>query len=116
MNIVANRNPIKHRKSNNSWKLRNPDKVREMHLLKLYGITLKEYNSILLKQNGTCGVCDAADSGVSRKNSNKREPLFVDHCHKTGKVRGLLCRLHNTALGIMKDDVNMIQKLLEYLK
>ena len=57
-----------------------------------YNFSQQEYNIMLEKQHGTCALCDATDSGDGR-------PLFVDHCHDTGKVRGLLCKAHNTSIG-----------------
>lgn len=58
---------------------------------------------------GCCQVC-----GVEESKLNKR--LAVDHCHTTGKVRGLLCSKCNTALGQLDDDLNKISALYSYLK
>jgi hypothetical protein len=58
--------------------------------------------------NGCCQVC-----GVAEEELNKR--LAVDHCHTTGKVRGLLCGKCNTALGQLDDDLDKISALYSYL-
>lgn len=78
---------------------------REAHLKRTYGINLLDYYTMLQKQNGGCAMC-------GRKNSSERR-LAIDHCHVTGKVRGLLCIGCNTALG----QYEMIKEKAEkYLK
>ncbi len=62
----------------------NPDLYREEHLKRSYGITLNEYNQMLIQQNNQCAVCNTTDPG------GKHGKFMVDHCHNTGKVRGLL--------------------------
>lgn len=80
------------------------------NLLKLYyNITLKEYNKILKEQNCRCKICNIHNEDVYDR-------LHVDHCHTTGKVRGLLCFQCNSALGKFKDDVQLLQNAIEYLK
>jgi len=71
-----------------------------------YGITLREYNILLDKQNGVCAVCG--------RGPGKRS-LHVDHCHKTGRIRALLCSNCNSTLGKVRDDINILNKLIEYL-
>lgn len=72
---------------------------------KNYGISLEEYNALLESQNGVCAVCEGK---TGRK-------LSVDHDHKTGKVRGLLCVKCNLALGYANDNKNILLGLVEYL-
>lgn len=81
---------------------------RDRHLKLTYGITLDDYNKMFQKQEGCCASC-----GVHQ--SELKQPLFVDHDHKTGEVRALLCRHCNTALGYVKDDVNILKSLVNYL-
>lgn len=114
--VLKGRNPEKHKKSNKNWASRHPDRIRDLNLRMCYGITLIQYNEILASQNGMCAVCNATDSGPSRKGSSKMEPLYVDHCHQTGKIRGLLCRKHNTGLGYFSDDISILQRIIDYLK
>ena len=80
---------------------------RDRHLRRKYGITLKEYDVLLEAQNGVCAICGGIDVG---------KKLAVDHCHETGKIRGLLCSRCNPALGFMLDKVDNIDKFVEYLK
>lgn len=74
-----------------------------------YQMTVAEYEQMLQKQNGGCAICDAK---VGRGNTKK---LFVDHCHATNKIRGLLCGKCNSALGMLNDNPRLIQKALEYI-
>lgn len=84
--------------------------IREKHIKSMYGITMEEYNSILKSQNGGCYICGA-------KTANKRtKNLCVDHCHKTGKVRGLLCHHCNKGLGFFKDNLNLLRKAITYME
>jgi hypothetical protein len=80
---------------------------RERMLRTTYGISIEEYDELLRSQDGGCAGCLA-------KPTTKR--LAVDHCHTTGKVRGLLCTACNLSLGHLKEDLATIQRLMEYLK
>jgi len=80
-------------------------------LLRAYGISLEEYNALLLVQGGVCAICRSATKGTK-----SGKALFVDHCHITGKVRGLLCNACNTVLGKMQDSVERLQSAIVYLQ
>ena len=81
---------------------------RDLHLRKCYGINLEEYSELFNKQGGKCAICGKHQIDLT-------QPLFVDHDHKTGKVRGLLCITCNTALGTFGDSVEGLQKVIDYL-
>jgi len=83
------------------------------NLKKKYKLTEEDYNNLLVKQGNVCKICGKAETHTFK---GKVINLAVDHCHKTGKVRGLLCYSCNTALGKFEDDVNFLQKAIEYLK
>ena len=84
-------------------------------LLKIqYGITLKEYQDRLEAQQGKCAICDNGETALSG-HSKKVRSLAVDHCHATGKVRGLLCHACNMVLGYAKDSVSVLQQAANYL-
>lgn len=84
------------------------DARRNQLLLKNFNITLEKYNEMLLQQNSVCAICLKHDEKEVRS-------LAVDHCHKTGKIRGLLCRYCNQALGILDDDIERMKRAVEYL-
>ncbi len=82
---------------------------------KKFGITLEIYQEMLIKQNGVCAICKQEEKSFHSK-SKLPIKLAVDHCHRTGKIRGLLCRSCNQGLGIFKDDINRFEMAIEYLK
>lgn len=77
------------------------------HRERKYGITKRRYENMLYLQGGKCRICG---------NLERDRRLSVDHCHNTGKVRGLLCRRCNLALGFFDDDIDRVKKALTYLK
>ena len=85
-------------------------KVKETkpHLKVIYGITLEEYSLMFEKQEGCC-------LGCKKHRSILKTDLCVDHCHTTGKVRGLLCNKCNTALGMIEDNKDTLLNLITYL-
>jgi hypothetical protein len=85
-------------------------KVRKIKdLCKKYDITIESYNEILRKFDGKCHICNKAES------RNGFTALCIDHCHTTGKVRGLLCNSCNVGLGCFKDDIKLLDKAKKYL-
>ena len=74
-----------------------------------YGITLEEYQFQYKKQKGVCKICKQKQKGVRYK------WLSVDHNHKTGKVRGLLCWHCNKALGLFQDNIKNLKAAIRYL-
>ena len=82
---------------------------RKWSLAKTHGITPEDYDGLLAKQNGTCAICFSFPlCGPGRR-------LHIDHDHKTGVIRGLLCSRCNTALGLMKDSSERILSAAVYL-
>ena len=88
------------------------DKRRDFKLKERYGINLEEYNRLFAIQNGMCALCNREETSTR---NNKPKLLAVDHCHKTGKVRGLLCQNCNTALGLFNDSIEILEKAKKYL-
>lgn len=86
----------------------DPTTAKKAHYKKQYGITLEDYNTLFNNQNGHCAICNLHQSELSRA-------LAVDHCHITGKIRGLLCSNCNTSLGLLKDSVLNFEKAIKYL-
>jgi hypothetical protein len=71
-----------------------------------YGITPQHYDLMLKEQGGACAICGEQPDGH----------LYVDHCHTTGKVRGLLCQRCNTGLGSFNDDLGRTMGASAYLR
>lgn len=74
------------------------------------GVTEQQYRELERKQNGRCGICR------NRLRSRRYKAFAVDHCHRTGRVRGLLCTNCNTALGLLKDDPERMLRASEWVK
>lgn len=97
-----------------TWRERNPDKIKNTELKKMYGITLDEYNRMSAAQWHRCAICEQQETRVDKAGAVRFMP--VDHCHKTGKIRALLCTSCNTALGGFKDDPSLLRKAAEYIE
>ena len=85
-------------------------KSREARMKRDYGITVAEYDTMLKSQNGVCLIC-GGEPGTKR---SKR--LHVDHCHETGRVRGLLCQKCNHMIGLSGDDPDVLRIAALYLE
>jgi hypothetical protein len=102
------------------WYENNKEKKRQMSyayrhikkdqdLRKGYGISLEEFNTKLAEQDHSCKICGTHQQTLKRS-------LCVDHCHKTGTIRGLLCDLCNRSLGLLKDNKEILKKAVAYLE
>lgn len=136
-------NPEKYAAKGKAWKEANPERMRELQKkhqqenretinqrssdwyqankpraasqsrqqkLKRYGLTSEQYQALLAQQNGGCAICQATQ-GLESKN----HPLYVDHDHQTGQVRGLLCQRCNAGLGMFKDSLELVTGAAAYL-
>lgn len=103
----------------NAWRKRftdrNPDymhryreanrpRTKDLRLQNKYGIDLETFESMVIAQNNLCALCD-----------EPMTPPNVDHCHLTGKVRGLLCTHCNRSIGSVAETPAMLQRLTAYL-
>jgi predicted nucleic acid-binding Zn ribbon protein len=87
------------------WRAKAPNYNRE----RLYGLTQSQYDQMLTNQDGRCAICRTDVPGG-------RGTWHVDHCHTTGKIRGLLCSSCNVMLGHAKDDVDRLRAAITYLE
>jgi len=87
---------------------------REQELEKKYGLTYSDYLCMLESQNGVCSICGRPEKLLGKGGCTR--PLNVDHCHTTGKVRGLLCASCNLALGNLEDNIAYLQNAISYLE
>lgn len=104
-----NKERLKIQKS--EYRAKHPEKWRNRNLVKNYGITLDQYNQILIKQNNVCAICLKPEANRSKRYKN----LATDHHHVTKKVRGLLCNKCNRAIGLLGDSIDIALNLTEYL-
>jgi carbamoylphosphate synthase small subunit len=103
------KNKDKHTAKSKEWYQKNKDKVRNRLLMKSFGISLDEYNRLFKEQEGKCAIC-------GREETARTKILAVDHCHKTGKLRKLLCRACNVGIGNLQDSIELLEKAIMYLK
>tara|TARA_R100000808_G_scaffold19246_1_gene41849 strand:- start:8 stop:517 length:510 start_codon:yes stop_codon:yes gene_type:complete len=88
----------------------DPVKNRVYEYKSKFGITLDDYNRMLKSQNNRCAICNSTATG-----NRSQKYLSIDHCHATGKVRGLLCHGCNSGIGHLKDDIELLKKAITYL-
>lgn len=98
--IQEQRKSVRNKSTLQSWKRR----------LKLKGLTPEDYDRMLFEQGGVCRICKSPSPS-----SRKVDSWSVDHCHKTGRVRGLLCNRCNIGIGIFNDDIEILKACIEYL-
>lgn len=91
-----------------NWVLNNPTKEKNRRLVYSTGITLEQYEEMLKNQNGVCCICNHI--------SEDGRQLCVDHCHNTGKIRGLLCNKCNAGIGFFKDRIDVLSSAINYLQ
>lgn len=111
-------NPQKTKDSRKKWNEKNGvhyrRKNRHRHkfycLKRQYGLTKDGYDSLLAQQHFKCAACNVDLASISTNN------IHVDHCHKTQKIRGILCGPCNRTLGAMKDDANKLRLLAKYIE
>jgi hypothetical protein len=84
----------------NSRRRHEPHKARR----RKYGLRRADYMALLQRQHERCAIC------------GRRIALVVDHCHETGRIRGLLCRDCNLGIGYLRDDPKLLRQALKYLK
>ncbi len=87
----------------------NRESIRLKVMNRSYGVDETWMASKLQEQNNKCAICKSDDIG------GRWGKLCIDHCHKTSKTRGLLCSKCNTAIGLLLDDVNILESAKQYL-
>ena len=105
------------------WKNSNKQNVskhnKRYDIKKRFGLTLEEYDLISLRfwteQNGCCAICGFEATSYGKATAKDKNTLHLDHCHKTGKIRGLLCMKCNSALGYFGDSSDTLYKAYIYL-
>lgn len=88
-------------------RIANPDKRKSASLKALYGITLEERDALLASQGMVCAICETDTPG--------KKDWATDHCHTTGRVRGILCSHCNVMLGYARDNHRTLANAIKYL-
>lgn len=102
-------------KHSTDWKKENPQKVRQQQIKHVYNLSWEQYENMFKSQEGSCALCQTPLK-LHKGIEHGTEVAVVDHCHTTGQVRGLLCKNCNTALGLFKDNKDVLKKAFKYLE
>ena len=86
----------------------NQEKYRSYELKRKYNLTIEEYNELFVNQCGKCAIC-------GKHQTKLKMSLAVDHCHETGKIRGLLCSNCNRGIGLLNNDIENLKCAIIYL-
>lgn len=108
---------------NSAWAKENTEARRDSwrryrratYMKQKYGLTIEDYWVMYEAQGQRCAICRIHGDDANQ-HTVQQLPLHVDHCHTTGKVRGLLCRPCNTMLGDAKDDLDTLRAAIAYLE
>lgn len=101
------KNPEKIKNIQHRWIKNNPlraSKIQFSYLLRCRGLTMPEFVKMRESQGGLCGIC------------REDKPLCIDHCHKTEKVRGLLCKQCNSAVGLLQESFSNLIRAADYIR
>lgn len=98
-----------------AFRKNNPDKIKGYKLKDRFGITLEDFKKMKLSQNNKCAICSKEETALDKRAGRIKE-LAVDHCHKTGKIRSLLCGNCNQALGKIKENFDVALKIAKYIQ
>lgn len=109
------KNPEKYRRMERNKVAKNRNLYQELPLLRMYKISREQYRQMFIDQNNKCKICELEETRKSRTTGETCR-LTLDHCHETGKVRGLLCHRCNVGIGGLRHDSQLMLKAIEYLK
>lgn len=91
---------------------KDPDRMRDYSLRRLYGISLEEYYDLCETQGNRCFICQRTPQEADKRHGR----LHVDHDHATGAIRGLLCAPCNRALGLLSEDTQSMRRMIAYME
>lgn len=107
--LYRERNREKYQAYNKLYVVKMAEHRRNYNLKLKFGITIKDYDELLVLQDNKCAIC-LTDASQFKKR------LAVDHCHKTNVVRGLLCSDCNRGIGLLKDSAELVARAANYLE
>lgn len=107
-------NRAKENAATSQWYQRNKAHKNARSRSSRYGLTPEQLQALIDRQNNVCAICKQPPARKARLSSP--DGFAIDHCHRTARVRGLLCEACNKMLGHAKDDILVLQSAIEYLK
>lgn len=107
-NSITRRIAAKRYRDDPVYKQRRNARMIDYSRIRKYEVTPEKYSEMVETQKGKCAICN----GVNKNGKH----LHIDHCHKTGKVRGLLCMHCNNGLGAFKDNLTLLELAKRYLE
>lgn len=119
--LPRQQNPGRYLEFSRRQEVLNIDKRRNQRYLKKYGITLNQFNEMPEQQNNVCAICalpetrKASNHYIKKSKLSKIQTLAVDHDHKTGACRGLLCDSCNLGIGLFDDNILLLKSSIKYL-
>lgn len=106
--------PQKYLRAAAKYRNSNRSKLAAYKLKDRYNLTPEQYKKMQAKQNNRCAICGEEETAL-HNHTKKPLKLAVDHCHTTGKVRGLLCQDCNRGIGKFHDDIERLRSAITYL-
>ena len=97
------------------WQKDNPDRIRNSRIKRLYGVSGEKFEEMFETQNGKCAITGLPENFVEKK-TGKVTKLAIDHCHSNKKVRALLRRRINSALGLFEDNPEWLRAAADYIE
>lgn len=107
------RNINKYREYRKRWRSGNKNKIHQYTIKQEYGITIEQYNEMLVMQDGRCAICSEYETSTHK---GKICRLSVDHDHATGRLRQLLCKRCNSVIGMVRDNIQLLNKAISYIE
>lgn len=102
-----------HARRQRAYRYVRNEEFQSYDLKRHYGMSAEEYHLMLERQDHRCAICGNEEKSVIR---GRKIRLSVDHCHTTGKIRGMLCSACNRALGGFQDDPEILKRAIKYLR
>jgi len=103
------------KKYDKEYNLKNREIIRHKKINHIYGLSKEEFIVLEEQHAGKCAICNKKETQIDFR-TKKIRSLAIDHCHTTGKVRGLLCKKCNTAIGLLEDSPSLLREALKYLE
>jgi hypothetical protein len=108
-------NPEKYAARQRKYQKKYRDLITSKTIIRNFNITIEEYKKMFVDQDHKCFICKKIETKISTK-SGKVNRLSLDHCHRTNKVRKLLCHNCNIMIGAAKESIEILQEAISYLK